>query len=566
MIIEEKNIRVQKKINHFAKAHQISMLKQGEKIYTQARGMSMYPFIKNGDYLEIEPINPSEIKMGDIVAIDCQEKEGAWFVVHRVVGIKGNLQNIEFITKGDFHRTGAGESTAGKLIVGVVNKLQRGSLEISFRSATWGCINKIVAAVSLNHPDFLPHFARILSLIMEWRLLLRKAKNWAVKSNPLRYNSQELLLICAREVLDKVLKMQAKALIKQGLNWDTFCDQALRSGVASLTYNSLQEIASEIYVPNFVLERLRLNYLYIISKLAHRKDELSWLLSGFAKSNIQVIPLKGLLLAQRIYSDIAARDLSVDCDLLIKEEDKDKAVVALEDLGYRHNTEREIPQRQWCYTFLKDNYAPVELHWDITMMLRSEGRTQGIWQGCRQAQKEGLSFYEFNNEELLIYLSIHLINSSNIDQLRYVCDIHNLITKFRKSIVWGSLIAKARKWRAAYSLYASLCLSLKIYGTQVPEEALNQLKPGLFKRLLISSFINKKVLLRNNFRKKIIKNFLGYILLELVEASSFKEFCAILSRIFYPPKRTLKGRSRFIRAIKGPFKIMSRFFQQKVVD
>jgi signal peptidase I len=61
----------------------------------QVKGGSMYPFIKSGDRIELEPVkNGSFIKKGDIILF----RKNNYFYVHRVIKKKG--QN--FITKGDF--------------------------------------------------------------------------------------------------------------------------------------------------------------------------------------------------------------------------------------------------------------------------------------------------------------------------------------------------------------------------------------------------------------------------------------------------------------------------------
>ena len=60
-----------------------------------AKGLSMSPFIYNGDALIIEPVSKKELETGDIVAFTTQE-EGK-LIIHRIIKKK----NCHYLLKGD---------------------------------------------------------------------------------------------------------------------------------------------------------------------------------------------------------------------------------------------------------------------------------------------------------------------------------------------------------------------------------------------------------------------------------------------------------------------------------
>jgi len=235
----------------------LSLLREGKDIIVSAIGMSMYPFVKTGDRLKIASASENEIKIGDLIAVDRKDKEGAWFFVHRVVKIvRHNLKTIYF-TKGDFHKKGLDNPITIESIVGKVIHIQRRRLEMKLELPSWRRFNKVIAKMSLEYPRLLHFLLRYINLIIEWRLFLFKVKNRFKKRNPLLYNTEKLLLICSRRSLNEGLKNKAVDLINEGLYWEHFCGLAMRGGVTALVYNTLKLIASDVAIPRYVLDRLK---------------------------------------------------------------------------------------------------------------------------------------------------------------------------------------------------------------------------------------------------------------------------------------------------------------------
>lgn len=330
----------------------------------------------------------------------------------------------------------------------------------------------------------------------------------------------------------------------------------MRSGATILAYNALKAIAPYVRIPQFVFDRLRPGYLFIVSKSTCQHRELMEILKLFAKEGIPVLPLKGTLLSKRLYDDIATRGLSVDFDLLIKEKDKEMGAALLEDIGYSFNPDSEVKSRQWQYLFSKPKATIIDLHWDITMMGRSYERIEGLWRGTMLVEEGGIRYCEFKEEELLLYLSVHLASSSCFGQLRYVCDINELLRRYKDVLDWNSLLEKAEIWNVPNSLYTSLALSRNLFGIEIPPEVLDKLRPNLLKFIFIKIFANKKVLLRNCLRRRLIDSFSNYIFFELIEAQSVKEYSPIFKKVFFPSKEVMGKRNYIIRILKVAVKLL----------
>ncbi|OGX15735.1 MAG: hypothetical protein A2166_03145 [Omnitrophica WOR_2 bacterium RBG_13_41_10] len=550
MILEEKTLQIKKEVNESAKDLYLSLLGEGKSVYLNAWGMSMYPFIKNADRIKVEPINGKEIKIGDIVAVDMKNKKGPWFFVHRVVKIIRYERKRIYFTKGDAHKKGLDYPVTIELIEGKITQIQRRNLKINLELPIWRYLNNIIAKLSFSYPEILHFSSRYISLIVEWRSFLFKLKNRLKKENPVLYNTEELLLICARKDLNEKLKKKATDLIKEGIQWEGFSESAMRSGVAFFTYNALKGIAPYTHIPQFVFDRLKFGYSFIVSKSTCQHKELMELLKLFAQKDISLLPLKGTVLSKRLYGDIAARSLGVDIDLLIKEKDKERATALLEDIGYSFNPDNEVKSKQWQYLFSKPKAVMIDLHWDITPAYQVAPRINGLWQGTRYKEGAGIGYYEFQEEELLLYLSAHLVSSDCFSNLKYVCDINELLHKYKDILDWDSIIKKAKSWRLSNSLYLALMVSKALLDSDLPLEVLSRLKPFFLKLIWIKIFVNKKVILRNGIRRRFINGFLCYIFFELIEAQSPKEYLSIFKKVFFPSKEVMGKRNYIVRILK----------------
>lgn len=346
-------------------------------------------------------------------------------------------------------------------------------------------------------------------------------------------------------------------LIKEGADLETIARTARERGVSSLVYRALRFYVPVDKIGERSLQSLRVSHAASSAVNEYYKDELVRVLEHFSALDIAVIPLKGITLAHRLYGDIASRDRSVDVDLLVREKDKDRAGAALKELGYARAPADEISSYEWCHTFHKPRARMIELHWDITMMVRSTERIEGLWEGAEETKWEGVSFYDLKPEELLLYLSAHLVNSDSFRKLKYLCDIDRLIDKYGNDIDWDALAEKAVKWRLRGSLYAALKVTDSIFDVNFPKDILGKLRLSLPKRIFITTFANKRVMLRSRFRRRLLDSFLSYILFEISEAGSFKDHVNVFKRVCWPPREIMGKRGYLERLCSGAVRYLT---------
>ena len=146
------------------------LLRQGYGVRFYARGWSMYPTIKDGEVITVEPVLPSQVKRGDILL----HHNGRGMIAHRVVRIARkkaflNTQNSVlgtfFIFRGDASST-CDEPVEEDQVLGKVVSVQRDDRLIDLD----GLKSMILYTTHLCRSRFKRSIIRIIRLIMRSHL------------------------------------------------------------------------------------------------------------------------------------------------------------------------------------------------------------------------------------------------------------------------------------------------------------------------------------------------------------------------------------------------------------
>ena len=87
-------------------------LMRHQRVRLTATGSSMFPFIRGGDVVELEPLRLKPV-VGDLVLAQCAAApEGERYVLHRVVRVLGEA----FFLRGDAQKDCEGPFTRGDLL------------------------------------------------------------------------------------------------------------------------------------------------------------------------------------------------------------------------------------------------------------------------------------------------------------------------------------------------------------------------------------------------------------------------------------------------------------------
>ncbi len=97
------------------------ILKKGKSIRFQAKGWSMRPFIRDGDFITVSPVEDSSLKIGDVVLY---LGGGNRIIVHRIINKYKKERRATLLIKGDANFSSA-ERVDTQNVLGKVTKIER---------------------------------------------------------------------------------------------------------------------------------------------------------------------------------------------------------------------------------------------------------------------------------------------------------------------------------------------------------------------------------------------------------------------------------------------------------
>lgn len=218
-------------------------------------------------------------------------------------------------------------------------------------------------------------------------------------------------------------------------------------------------------LPDRVLGELRKFYLASLRRNLVLDDELLTLLSVFENNGLPVLPLKGTLLAQRLYGDLALRPCA-DIDLFVRHEDVAHATGVLERAGYLWS-ENERGQYELTLCRSRDVAFPlhVGLHWGFFGYFAESAAElpAAIWSRARPCSEGGVRHYRMDLADEVLYLCVHLYKHHFQDPL-LALDIRLLLDQKQSAIDWPALAERARRFNLRLVLAASMAFSEHWFG------------------------------------------------------------------------------------------------------
>jgi hypothetical protein len=284
----------------------------------------------------------------------------------------------------------------------------------------------------------------------------------------------ELLLYCARSVVDPKTEDKIKHLIKTDLNWDYLLTVASKHKLRPLLYWQLDSTGWE-HVPNetrmdlkdFFHQNLRRNLLIL--------GELLKILDLLKSKKITAIAYKGPLLAINAYGNLALRQFD-DLDLFLHPEDVMRVKDPLISLGYcpimeLKNLQESFylkSQREYNFSNPSKEIA-LEVHWKlIGTSFSFSGNKQFLStpKNMKIVQINNHSILTLSNEELLLNICFHAAGNPWA-RLSWLCDIAKIIET--EDIEWDALIQETIKAGAKRILLVNLRLAEELLDLNLPE-------------------------------------------------------------------------------------------------
>lgn len=283
----------------------------------------------------------------------------------------------------------------------------------------------------------------------------------------------------------------------QALNdgdWDTVVVTAIVVGLAPLLHQQLAD-RPDLSLPPMALARLG------VTRQAHaRRNEaiagqLSEILAVCAAEQIEVMVLKGAILAPTLYDDPALRPMN-DIDLLFHPQNLSRIGLLLENLGYIAKYKQSglgpgVTKHLSTYRRSgNDGATPnpylstgadrtVEPHGSLeeSWFGLKIDITPGVWERAVPVTLHGQPAYRLSAADMLLHLAVHAVFHVIMGTSAFVqfYDLGQVLKTWSAELDWSLILALARRAQAQPFLYAGLYWSRRLYRVSLPEAPLEEL-------------------------------------------------------------------------------------------
>jgi len=290
-------------------------------------------------------------------------------------------------------------------------------------------------------------------------------------------------------------KVKVKKDNIQDIDWYKLEEIYKYNLIEGLVYKILKDSS---VVPTDRKTKLKKNFESVVMHNLLLKRELDNISTLFQKNRIEFIVFKGASLFYQGYYKTGIREFA-DIDILVKEEDKIKAVEILKQTNYylfeKNHSKKYLEKFSSQLPFVKkigliNSY--IDLHWQVLEKTDSYNiLTDDLF---KYSIKKGNKRFLCPEQEIIV-LSTHLAHHDLFKRpLKYLIDISLLLGK---KIDWDFLIKTCKKWNASSNAYLVLKKLEILLNQKVPTNVMSELYRDSNK---FDLFL-KKILIENNILK-----------------------------------------------------------------
>jgi hypothetical protein len=318
---------------------------------------------------------------------------------------------------------------------------------------------------------------------------------------------ERALLLTSRLDLRAQERAELELLLASDLDWERLVHKADWHEVAALVAHHLQASGLDGAVPAAACAKLetlrqeqRVRFFFFL------QPELMRVLEGMSSAGVEIIPLKGAFLMNRVYPDVGLRPVG-DLDLLAREEELALAAETLAGLGYRSKSgEVALPSldtrdhHHHPRVLSPDGAVELELHRHVVRQRTPlHFPIERFWQRSRAGEIAGCPARELAPRDLVTHLCLAFFLdrrrwTRGYGSLRQLVDLSESIRRFEADIDWWGLGQEFRGTALQGPIYVALRAALGLLGAPVAADFLEDFRPRDFDERLFGGFLRLKVL------------------------------------------------------------------------
>jgi Uncharacterised nucleotidyltransferase len=273
----------------------------------------------------------------------------------------------------------------------------------------------------------------------------------------------------------------ARAL-EDSANWDALAREARGHGLFTLLVHECERAGRS--VPATIREDYDRHHAIASVWHAHLMAALGALGEIFAEANERVVALKGPLLGERVYPEGALRP-SVDLDLLVAEDDLERAVATLERAGWESDSGPTAVYARRHHHHLqlrREGQPPLELHFRARVAFGAVMPAADlVARSSAVTSTHGRGLRILAPEDELVYLAVHAA-AHGFTRLMWLYDLKLHCRRYASEIDWRVVVERARRVRMLTAVAFACEMLRERLNVAVPD--LPELRPhGLRYRL-----------------------------------------------------------------------------------
>lgn len=286
-----------------------------------------------------------------------------------------------------------------------------------------------------------------------------------------------LLLAACSEIPSQEKTDRIRLLSRQPIRWKLLFDLADRHGTQPLLYQALvsSNYGVEDAVPAEQVSALEQRYQTNLHKSLFLSRELIRIVDHLSALGLDVMPYKGLALAELIYRDIAMRPAG-DIDLLIRPRDFPRVRDAVRELGYSpHLALSKVEERAYLesgYECAFDGTSGLnllEVQWAIQPRFYAiDFDMNMLFQRAVRVTVAGHTTKTPSREDLFLVLSAHAAKHV-WGRLVWLCDLARIVSL--PTLDWNWIGSQAKALGIVRIVRVTMLLANRLLGAAIPVAA-----------------------------------------------------------------------------------------------
>jgi Uncharacterised nucleotidyltransferase len=275
---------------------------------------------------------------------------------------------------------------------------------------------------------------------------------------------------CADARENDLARIRSLLASTKSIEWSAVLRLAEHHGTSSLLYQNLSRLGE--IVPSTALAALRQDYEKNVYKSLFLARELIRILDCLDAIGVEVVPYKGIVMAEVYYGDMALRRAG-DMDLFVRGRDVGRIKNAVRELGY---TQRVAVSEDAEEDYIASGYecafdSPagknlLELQWALQPRFYAvDFDMDGLFGRAVSVSVAGRAVKTPSAEDLLLVLSVHAAKHV-WERLIWLCDIAQILK--RENLDWDWVQARARQFGIERILHVTLLLANRLLTAPMP--------------------------------------------------------------------------------------------------